>query len=165
MKSTSDGTLATFDGPGRAIQCALAISRAVEGLGIGVRAGLDAGEIELRGTDVTGIAVVVSERVSALALRGAVLVSRTVRDLVAGSPIQFVSRGNQPIAWRGESEKTDPVFAGESEGKYVVRSSVCRCLAEHRSDWGAVAADAHLCGLVEDGRNCTRSQLGDRAES
>jgi class 3 adenylate cyclase len=97
VKFTGDGTLATFDGPGRAIQCALAISQAVEALGLRIRAGLHAGEIEMRGTDVTGIAVVVGQRVSALARGGEVLVSRTVRDLVAGSGIRFADRGDHDL--------------------------------------------------------------------
>lgn len=97
VKSTGDGTLATFDGPGRAIQCALAIGQAVEALDLRIRAGLHAGEIEMRDTDVTGIAVVVGQRVSALASGGEVLVSRTVRDLVAGSGIQFVDRGDHQL--------------------------------------------------------------------
>jgi class 3 adenylate cyclase len=94
VKSTGDGVLATFDGPGRAIRCACAIRDAVRSLGIGIRAGLHTGEIELRGDDdVAGVAVHIGARVSALAGEGEVLVSRTVTDLVAGSGIDFEDRG------------------------------------------------------------------------
>jgi class 3 adenylate cyclase len=93
VKSTGDGMLATFDGPGRAIRCACAIRDAVHSLGVQVRAGLHTGEIELTGDDVAGIAVHIGARVSALAGAGEVLVSSTVRDLVAGSGIEFDDRG------------------------------------------------------------------------
>jgi class 3 adenylate cyclase len=90
VKSTGDGVLATFDGPARAIRCATTLSRA---LPVPIRAGLHTGEVELRGEDVGGIAVHIGARVSALAEAGEVLVSRTVKDLVAGSGIEFVDRG------------------------------------------------------------------------
>jgi len=93
VKMTGDGMLATFEGPARAIRCALAIRDQVRPLGIEVRAGLHTGEIEIRGEDVGGIAVHIGQRVSAVALRNEVLVSRTVVDLVAGSGIEFEDRG------------------------------------------------------------------------
>ncbi len=93
IKSTGDGALATFDGPARAILCARAIRDGLSRLGIEVRAGLHTGELELREDDVGGIAVNIGARISALAGRGEVLVSRTVKDLVVGSGIQFVDRG------------------------------------------------------------------------
>jgi class 3 adenylate cyclase len=104
VKSTGDGVLATFDGPGRAIRCACAIRDSVRSLGIDVRAGLHTGEIEVIGDDVAGVAVHVGARVSALAGAGEVLVSRTVTDLVAGSGIEFEDRGEHelkgvPGAW------------------------------------------------------------------
>jgi class 3 adenylate cyclase/pimeloyl-ACP methyl ester carboxylesterase len=89
IKTVGDGFLATFDGPARAIRCACAIRDAVRGLDLSVRAGLHTGEVELRGDDIGGIAVHVAQRVSGLARPGEVLVSRTVVDLVAGSPIRF----------------------------------------------------------------------------
>jgi class 3 adenylate cyclase len=97
--------LATFDGPARAVRCAQAICGAVQSLGIEVRAGLHTGEIELRGADIGGIAVHIGQRVSALAGSGEVLVSSTVKDLVAGSGITFVDRGPHvlkgvPDEWR-----------------------------------------------------------------
>jgi class 3 adenylate cyclase len=93
VKSTGDGFLATFDGPARAIQCARAILEASNPLGIRVRAGLHTGECEVMGDDIGGIAVHIAARVSALAGPGDVLVSRTVKDLVAGSGIKFSDRG------------------------------------------------------------------------
>jgi class 3 adenylate cyclase len=93
VKSTGDGYLATFDGPARGVRCARAILEESERQGIPVRAGLHAGECELRGDDIGGIAVHIAARVSALAGAGEVLVSRTVRDLVAGSGLEFSPRG------------------------------------------------------------------------
>jgi class 3 adenylate cyclase len=105
VKSTGDGVVATFDGPGRAIRCACAIGDAVRSLGIVLRAGLHTGEIELRSDDVAGMAVHIGARVSALAGAGEVLVSSTVKDLVAGSGIEFADRGEHelkgvPGCWR-----------------------------------------------------------------
>jgi class 3 adenylate cyclase/pimeloyl-ACP methyl ester carboxylesterase len=105
VKSTGDGVVATFDGPGRAIRCACAVRDAVRSLGIDVRAGLHSGEVELRGDDVAGMAVHIGARVSALAGAGEVVVSSTVKDLVAGSGIDFEDRGEQelkgvPGTWR-----------------------------------------------------------------
>ena len=96
-RDSGDGALATFDGPGRAIRCACAIREAVRSLGIDVRAGLHTGEIELRGDDVAGLAVHIGARVSALAGAGAVFVSSTVKDLVAGSGIDFEDRGEHEL--------------------------------------------------------------------
>jgi class 3 adenylate cyclase len=97
VKSTGDGLLATFDGPGRSIRCACAIRDAVRALGIDIRAGLHTGEVELRGDDVAGMAVHIGARVSALAGAGEVLVSSTVKDLVAGSGIEFEDRGEHEL--------------------------------------------------------------------
>ena len=92
-----DGFLATFDGPVRAIRCAQSIVTAVASLGLEVRAGLHTGEVEVVGDDVAGLAVHIGARVAALAGPGEVLVSRTVKDLVAGSGLEFVSRGVQEL--------------------------------------------------------------------
>ena len=97
VKSTGDGVLATFDGPGRAVRCAQAISSGVNDLGIKVRAGLHTGECELLGADVGGIAVHIAARVAALAGADEVFVSSTVKDLVAGSGIQFEARGSHAL--------------------------------------------------------------------
>lgn len=93
VDTQGDGFLATFDGPARAITAAQAIGRALEPLGVDIRAGLHTGEIEVVGDDVAGLAVHIGARVSSLAGAGEVLVSRTVKDLVAGSGIEFESRG------------------------------------------------------------------------
>jgi class 3 adenylate cyclase/pimeloyl-ACP methyl ester carboxylesterase len=105
VKTTGDGFLATFDGPARAIGCASAIAEAVRPLGIEVRAGLHTGECEVMNGDVGGIAVHTGARVSAQAGPGEVLVSSTVKDLVAGSGIEFEDRGDHelkgvPGEWR-----------------------------------------------------------------
>jgi len=93
INTAGDGFLATFDGPARAIHCAHSILDRVRGLGLGVRAGLHTGEVEVMGDDVGGIAVHIGARVAALAGADEVLVSSTVKDLVAGSGIRFVDRG------------------------------------------------------------------------
>lgn len=97
IKSTGDGLLATFDGPARAIRCAHALRDDVRALGLEVRAGLHTGEIELRGDDIGGIAVHIGQRICNLARPAEVLVSRTVVDLVAGSGLAFVARGEHEL--------------------------------------------------------------------
>jgi class 3 adenylate cyclase len=93
VDTAGDGFLATFDGPARAVRCGSAIREAVGELGLEVRAGLHTGEVELADGKVTGIAVHTGARVAALAAPGEVLVSSTVKDLVAGSGIEFEDRG------------------------------------------------------------------------
>jgi class 3 adenylate cyclase len=93
VSTAGDGFLAMFDGPQRAIRCAVAIREAVRALGIEVRAGLHTGECEVRGDDIGGIAVHIGARVSALAGPNDVLVSSTLRDLVIGSGLEFEDRG------------------------------------------------------------------------
>jgi len=93
VKTLGDGFLAMFDGPARAIRCGQAIAAEARSLGIEVRVGLHTGEVELIGEDVGGIAVHIAARVGALATDGEVLTSSTVKDLVAGSGIDFVDRG------------------------------------------------------------------------
>jgi pimeloyl-ACP methyl ester carboxylesterase len=97
VKTTGDGILATFDGPARGVRCACAIAEEVRPLGIDVRAGLHTGECEMIGDDVGGIAVHIGARVAALAGAGEVLVSSTVKDLVAGSGLRFADRGGQSL--------------------------------------------------------------------
>ena len=105
VKSLGDGFLATFDGPARAVRCACAIAEAVGPLDIQVRSGLHTGEIEIADNDVQGIAVHIASRVSALAGPGEVLVSRTVKDLVAGSGLRFNERGRHSL--KGLQEPMD----------------------------------------------------------
>jgi class 3 adenylate cyclase len=92
-----DGALATFDGPARAIRCARHVRDALQIQGLDVRSGLHAGEVVRRGDGISGIAVHIASRVGALAAPGEVLVTRTVRDLVAGSGIAFEERGEQEL--------------------------------------------------------------------
>ena len=103
--TAGDGVLATFDGPARGVRCAQAIAEAVQPLGLEIRAGLHTGEIEVTGDDVQGIAVHTGARVGALAGPSEVLVSQTVKDLVAGSGLTFEDAGEHelkgvPDRWR-----------------------------------------------------------------
>lgn len=93
VKSTGDGIVATFDGPGRAVRCALAFGSAAQQIGLPVRAGLHTGEIEVRGADIGGIAVHAAARVMSRCGSNEVLVSRVVTDLVAGTGLKFAERG------------------------------------------------------------------------
>ena len=97
VKTTGDGILATFDGPGRAVRCALAFASAAGQIGIPLRAGLHTGEIEMRGRDIGGIAVHAAARVMAQAGPGETLVSRVVTDLVAGAGLGFAERGSHEL--------------------------------------------------------------------
>jgi class 3 adenylate cyclase len=97
VKTTGDGFLATFDGPARAIRCALEVRDKAREVSMDVRAGLHTGECELIGQDIGGLGVHIGARVAALAQPGEVLVSRTVTDLVAGAGIAFESRGAHPL--------------------------------------------------------------------
>jgi class 3 adenylate cyclase len=96
VNTTGDGFLATFDGPARAIRCARAITEAVGPLGIEVRCGLHTGEVELVGDDVAGLAVHIAARIASLAGPSEVVVSRTVKDLVAGSGFDFRPVASSP---------------------------------------------------------------------
>lgn len=105
VSTTGDGFLVAFDGPARAIRCAHAIVDAVAAVGLRVRAGVHAGECEIRGDDLAGMAVHIGARVSARAEPGEVLVTSTVRDLVAGSGLDFEDAGDHalkgvPGTWR-----------------------------------------------------------------
>ncbi len=97
VKNTGDGMLARFPGPAQGVRCALAMVETAEKSGLEIRAGLHAGEIELRGDDITGLAVHIASRVSAMAGPGEVLATGTVRDLVVGSGIAFDDRGRHNL--------------------------------------------------------------------
>jgi class 3 adenylate cyclase len=97
VKSLGDGVLATFDGPARAVRCAAAIVQETRSLGLQVRCGLHTGEIEFKGQDIAGIAVHMAARIAAQAQGDQVLVSSTVRDLVAGSGLRFVDEGARSL--------------------------------------------------------------------
>jgi class 3 adenylate cyclase len=93
IDTAGDGYFATFDGPARAVRCAQSLTREVSQLGLAMRAGLHTGEVEIIGAKVGGIAVHIGARVAGHAGPGEVMVSNTVRDLVAGSGLQFEDRG------------------------------------------------------------------------
>jgi pimeloyl-ACP methyl ester carboxylesterase len=105
VKTTGDGFLATFDGPGRAIHCSLSLIPAMRPLGIEIRAGLHTGEVEVGKNDVRGIAVHVAARVAAQAQASECLVTRTVKDLVAGADIRFTECGKRDL--KGLAEPVD----------------------------------------------------------
>jgi class 3 adenylate cyclase len=111
VKATGDGTLATFDGPARAVHCAAAIHDALRRLGLSARIGIHTGEIELRGDDIGGIAVHIAQRIQASAVPEEILVSSTVKELVAGSDIAFRDRGEHML--KGVPEQWH-LFAVES---------------------------------------------------
>jgi class 3 adenylate cyclase len=105
ISTTGDGFFASFDRPVSAVRCALSMVRAVPSLGLEIRAGIHTGEVEVRGTDLGGLAVHIAARVAASASGGEVLVSSTVKDLLAGSGLRFVDRGEHelkgaPDTWR-----------------------------------------------------------------
>jgi pimeloyl-ACP methyl ester carboxylesterase len=108
VKTLGDGMLAVFDGPARGVRCAESIRDRVADLGLELRAGLHVGECELRGDDIGGLAVHIGARVAGLAGSGEVLVSRTVRDLVAGSGLRFAERGEHEL--KGVPERW-PLYA------------------------------------------------------
>jgi class 3 adenylate cyclase len=97
VKMTGDGMLATFDGPGRAIRCAMALGDTLRPLGLEIRAGLHTGEVEVRGADIAGIGVHIAARVLACAPPGELLVSAAVPMLVAGSGIEFEEGGEHEL--------------------------------------------------------------------
>jgi DNA-binding SARP family transcriptional activator/pimeloyl-ACP methyl ester carboxylesterase len=94
IRRTADGILATFDAPGQAIRCAAAVRDDAAAAGIGVRAGIHTGEVDLVGEDIAGPSVQITHRVAELAQPAEILVSRMVKDLVAGSGISFAERGS-----------------------------------------------------------------------
>lgn len=121
VKTVGDGFLAAFDGPAGAIWCARAIVDAVRSLGIEVRAGIHTGETELLGEDVGGMAVHIGARVVGLAGGGEVLVTRTVRDLVAGSGITFSSRGLNEL--KGVPGEWEVLAVTADPGRPLIRAS------------------------------------------
>ncbi len=169
VKSTGDGFLATFDGPARAVRCARAILDSSLEQGVRVRAGLHTGEIEVIGDDIGGIGVHIAARVSALAGPGEVLVSRTVKDLVAGSGLEF-TEPRRPRA-QGRPRHLGPVRGGlgaeqvvQAHGRRGARDAeddlACRCVrtAERGREVHEVGGDAgqqpRPQGLRVAGRGC-----------
>ena len=113
IDTAGDGFFASFEGPARGVRCAMAIRDAVQSLGIDIRAGLHTGECERSGEKLAGIAVHLGARVAAMAEPGEVLVSRTVKDLVAGSGLAFVDRGVHRL--KGVSDSWQ-LFRAEEKG-------------------------------------------------
>jgi class 3 adenylate cyclase len=97
IRSTGDGVFAAFDGPARAVRCAMSIVEAVRALDVELRAGLHTGECQLSGNDLAGVTVHIGARIADLAQPQEVLVSGTVRDLVVGSNLAFRFQGVQPL--------------------------------------------------------------------
>jgi class 3 adenylate cyclase len=97
VKTLGDGFLVTHDGPARAIRCAMALVETMRLIDLPIRAGLHTGEIEVKGHDIAGIAVHIAARIAARAEEGQVLVSSTVRDLVAGSELRFNDQGTHRL--------------------------------------------------------------------
>jgi DNA-binding SARP family transcriptional activator/pimeloyl-ACP methyl ester carboxylesterase len=116
VKRSSDGFVATFDGPARAIRCALAIRDEAQRLGLAIRAGLHTGEIEQRNRHISGIAVQVAAQISTLCRPGEVLASRTVKDLVAGSGLRFADPTTHTLDAIAEPWTLYPVEQDEPEG-------------------------------------------------
>lgn len=116
VNTAGDGFVAAFDGPARAIRCSLAIVQAVRRLGIDIRAGIHTGECDVSGDSLAGIALHIGARVAAMGGAGEVLVSRTVKDLVAGSGIEFADRGHHVL--RGVPGEWS-IFAVASQAKTV----------------------------------------------
>jgi class 3 adenylate cyclase len=114
VKTLGDGFLATFDGPGRAIHCALSLIAAMKSLEIEIRSGLHTGEVEVVANDVRGIAVHIAARVAALAQPSECLVTRTVKDLVAGADIRFSERGKREL--KGLAEPVEMFSVAPAQG-------------------------------------------------
>jgi len=108
IRTTADGILAIFDAPGQAIRCAAVVRERAAAVGIGIRAGIHTGEVDLAGEDIAGLSVQITDRVAALARPAEILVSRTVKDLVAGTGITFAERGSYLLD--GETDEW-PLFA------------------------------------------------------
>ena len=121
IKHTGDGILATFEGPGRAIGFATALIADLTTLGLSIRTGVHTGEIEKRETDVGGVAVHLGARIMAAAGAGEILVSRTVRDLVIGSPLSFEDRGSHSLKGFDGEWQLYAVASGASAGEPAAR--------------------------------------------
>ena len=176
IKFTGDGLLAVFDGPARAVRCASAIVAAARQLGLDVRAGVHAGECEVRGDDVAGIAVHIAARVAELARSGEVVVTSTVRDLVAGSGLRFAERGAEvlrgvPGPWTLYAAESRAGASARSPERRIVHdargmqrpNAACRAdglpvldlqlSRARRAHLGARRGDEHLVSLNPDSRS------------
>ena len=112
VKTTGDGFHATFDGPARAIRCADAIRESTRRLGLDLRIGIHTGECELRGDSLEGLAIHFAARISGIADAGEIIVSRTVKDLVAGSGLEFADFGTYELKGIPDEHQVYRVIAG-----------------------------------------------------
>jgi len=133
-----DGTFSLFDGPTDAVRCADQIREAAEELGISVRAGVHTGELERTGRDFTGLSVHIGARVSAMAMPNEVLVSRTVHDLVAGSGLAFVERGEHtlkgvPGSWHLYALAVADQPAPSQLGEHIARVAASPAFGDQRT--------------------------------
>ncbi|HWB65771.1 MAG TPA: adenylate/guanylate cyclase domain-containing protein [Mycobacteriales bacterium] len=160
VKVLGDGTLSVFDGPSRAVRCADTIRGQARDLGLEIRAGVHTGEVERRGPDVAGMTVHISARVSAAAGPGEILVSRTVRDLVVGSGLDFADRGEHqlkgvPGSWQ--------LFAVDSAARHPEAVEIEPSMLT-LADRAAVAAARRTPGAVRTamriGNSIQRRRLG-----
>jgi class 3 adenylate cyclase len=155
MTVTGDGTLSVFDGPSAAVRCAETICREAEGAGMAVRAGIHTGELERDGMNVTGLSVHIGARVGAAADPGRVWVSRTVHDLVGGSGLTFVSRGEHELKGiPGRWELFAVTHAGEQPADLPLEDSMQTSmdkmvLQTARSAPGFVRAAVRLGNAIE----------------
>ena len=160
---TGDGTISVFDGPTKAVRCAADIVGDAGDLGIEVRAGVHTGELESTGNNVTGLSVHIGARVSALARSGEVLVSSVVRDLVSGSGLSFVDRGNHqlkgvPGRWRLCALDRVEVAPTTVAGGRSLESPLDRAmLRTARSAPGAMRAALRLGNSMQRRRARTRA--------
>ena len=158
VKTMGDGFVATFDSPGRAIACALAIRETLKSFDIAVRAGIHSGEIEVRGDDVAGMAVHIGARVSALAGPGEVLVSSTVKDLVTGSSVDFVERGQHelkgvPGTWRLFAVDLSLIHIYRAQLRHRAGRDVRAAPPSHRTRHHSGVLPAQ-CRVAVGGRRC-----------
>jgi pimeloyl-ACP methyl ester carboxylesterase len=123
IDTAGDGFLAVFDGPARAVRCAVEATGAVRGLGLEIRAGVHTGEVELAGAKVRGLAVHLASRIAPIADPGDVLASSTVKDLVAGSGIRFEERGEHDLKGAPGRWRLFSVAAGPQQGAEEGRSA------------------------------------------
>jgi DNA-binding CsgD family transcriptional regulator len=159
VKWTGDGTLATFDGPARAVRCALAIRASARALELEVRSGVHTGECEVMGDDLAGIAVHLAARVLATAQPGDVIASSTVTDLVVGSGLEFELRGTRsltgvPGEWRLYAATADAEAAATEAGAPAVGAPPLEP-AEDLS-----ARECEVMRLVADGMS--NEEIADR---
>ena len=170
VKQTGDGLLAVFESPGDGVRCAEALRRELASAGVPLRAGLHAGEVDLRGSDVGGVGVHIAARVMDAAGSGEIPVSRTIRELTTGSELAFAERGERDLRGIGRWQlfavvSPDPVTvaepgSGHGPGDLPIGHHLpWRVIAV----WAAVAALSFLWGSAVLGIALTLSDRGERA--